>query len=188
MPNRSRCTSPALGVLFFCSEVWAEEPYVDIGTTLCREGETIYISCALNGGSNQYDYEGAVASICAKKNTSPDQGYVQYRYGTPTYGYKKERLEFQYPEKKKPPRGVFKIYISSNPESLGVALVFTRGEYTYSFESLEVMKYKVVVRKGAEKIFDKRCTLPGKNYLVDKAYQGIEQINNDHKLLIFKRD
>jgi hypothetical protein len=180
MPTKARCASLILSA--FSSEAWASDPNVEINTTLCREGETIYISCAFDGGLDQDTYEGEVASICAKNNTSPDKGYVQYRYGTPTYGYKQEKLELQYPEEQRPPNGVFNIYISSHPKSLGTAIAFQRGAYTYSFESLGVTEYRVVVRKGTGIIFNKQCTLPGKNYLIDKAYQGIEQTNTDQDM------
>lgn len=163
-------------------DVLAKDPHIEIGATMCQEGEVVYISCALDGGPVQHDYKGAVASICAKKNVSPDQGYVQYRYGIPSYGYQKQKLELQYPEKQIPPKGIFKIYISSHPESYGNALVFQRDEYIYSFESLKYIDYRVVVRLSGRKIFDKRCTLPGKNYLIDKTYQGIESMNTDKKI------
>lgn len=144
---------------------------------MCREGETIYISCALDAGTDQYSYDGPVASICAKGNTSPDRGYVQYRYGTPSYGYSTEKLEMQYPEEKNAPKGIFKIYSSNHSESLGTALRFTSGEYVYSFESLGFAGYRVVVRKKKIEVFSKACTLPGKNYLIDEAYRGVEYIN-----------
>ncbi|MNP68052.1 hypothetical protein D3C76_1639560 [compost metagenome] len=83
----------------------------------------------------------------------------------------------QYPEKKQVPNGLFKIYRSDNPESYGTALRFTNGEYMYSFEKFDFSGYRVVVRKQGTEVFNKSCTLPGKNYLTDKAFQGIEFIN-----------
>lgn len=160
---------------------WAKDPYVDINTTMCNEGEIIYISCALDGDADQHNYVGPVASVCAQKNTSPNHGYVQYRYGIPTYDPSKGRLDMQYPEQKKIPNDLFKIYRSTNPETFGTALRFASGEYLYSFESFDFSGYRVVVRKQGAKVFNKRCTLPGKNYLVDKAFQGIESINLDQK-------
>lgn len=167
--------------LLIFQNAWAKDPYVDISTTMCREGEDIYISCAFNSGSDQYSYGGEVASICAKSNTSPDDGYVQYRYGTPTYGKKSETIKMQYPEKKLPPIGIFTIYNSNNPEGVGVALRFKSGAYVYSFENAGVLNYRVVARKQETTVFDKACTLPGKNYLIDKAYKGIQYIEPDQK-------
>ncbi|WP_223533267.1 MULTISPECIES: hypothetical protein [unclassified Pseudomonas] len=160
---------------------WAKDPYVDIDTTMCRAGETIYISCALDGGPDEHDYDGPVASICAKNNVSPETGYVQYRYGLPIDGRQAQKLEMQFPEKKSPPKEKFKIYESNNLESVAVALRFTNGKYTYSFESYGLGGYKVVARESDREVFSKSCTLPGVNYLVDKAYQGIERINFDQQ-------
>lgn len=148
---------------------------------MCREGEDIYISCAFNPDADQYSYGGEVASICAKSNTSPDDGYIQYRYGTPTYGDKSEKIKMQYPKKKLPPKGIFTIYNSNNPESIGTALRFKSGAYVYSFENLGILNYRVVVRQQETKVFDKICTLPGKNYLIDKAYNGIKHIDLDQE-------
>ncbi|WP_146023743.1 MULTISPECIES: hypothetical protein [unclassified Pseudomonas] len=167
--------------LFIFQNALANDPYVDISTTTCREEEDVYISCAFNSGSDQYSYGGEVASICAKSNTSPDDGYVQYRYGTPTYGNKSEKIKMQYPEKKLPPKGIFTIYKSNNPESAGIALRFKSGAYVYSFENVGILNYRVVVRKHETIVFDKACTLPGKNYLIDKAYIGIQHIEFDQK-------
>ncbi|NBB65926.1 hypothetical protein GVN18_42445 [Pseudomonas sp. ODNR1LW] len=85
--------------LSLCQGAWAKDPYVDINATMCEEGETVYISCAFDGDVDQYSYVGPVASVCAKLNTSPNGGYVQYRYGIPSYDSSKGRLELQYPEK-----------------------------------------------------------------------------------------
>jgi hypothetical protein len=145
---------------------------------MCLEGEDVYISCAFDDSSDQYSYVGKVASICAMANTSPDEGYVQYRFGTPSYGIGSANIEMQYPKQKKPPEGIFKIYSSSHPDSLGVALRVAKGEYVYSFESLSSFGYKVVVRKHGQKVFDKKCTLPGQRYLVDGAYQGIKVVEH----------
>ncbi|MFS2201602.1 hypothetical protein ACCD00_24155 [Pseudomonas sp. Pseusp3] len=149
---------------------------MDINTTMCEDGEDIYISCAFNTSSDEYDYDGKVASICANSNTSPESGYVQYRYGKPSYGIGLAKVEMQYPEKKIPPKGMFTIYTSINPETIGSALRFVSGEYIYSFERFTMSGYKVVARKQGEKVFNKDCKLPGKNYLTDDAYQGLQVV------------
>jgi len=165
-----------VAVAFVQLDVWAKDPYVDINTTMCEEGEDIYISCAFNPNSDEYDYVGKVASVCAKSNTSPEHGYVQYRYGKPSYGIGLAKVEMQYPEKKIPPKGFFTIYKSINPETIGSALRFVNGEYIYSFERFTMSGYKVVARKKGEKVFNKDCKLPGKNYLTDDAYQGLQTV------------
>jgi hypothetical protein len=171
-------------ILIFCFAItcftninsWAKDPYVDINTTMCTEGEDIYISCAFNPSSDQYGYVGKVASICAKANTSPDSGYVQYRFGTPSYGVGQAKIEMQYPEQKIPPKGIFTIYTSRNPASTGAAIRFAKGKYLYSIERLSSFSHKVVVRKQSEKIFNKDCNLPGVSHLTTDAYQGIPKI------------
>jgi hypothetical protein len=166
-----------LAIVFFISlKSWAKDPYVDINTTMCVKGEDIYISCAFNASLDQYSYAGKVASVCAKANTSPGSGYVQYRFGKPSYGVGPATVEMQYPEQKTPPKGIFTIYNSRHPESTGVALRFTRGNYLYSFESLNSFSYNVVARKKGEMVFNKDCTLPGKDYLIGDAYRGIQAI------------
>jgi hypothetical protein len=158
------------------AKAWAKDPYVDINTTMCTEGEDIYISCAFNPSPDHYSYVGKVASVCAKSNTSPDSGYVQYRYGKPSYGVGPARVEMQYPEQKIPPEGMFTIYTSLNPKTIGSALRFTSGKYLYSFERLTYFQYKVVARRQGEKVFNKDCDLPGVSYLTSDAYRGIRTI------------
>lgn len=166
-----------LAAAFFVNlKSWAIDRYVDVNSTLCEKGEDIYISCAFNSSLDQDNYLGKVASICAKANTSPDSGYVQYRFGKPSYSIGPARIELQYPEQKIPPKGIFTIYNSSNSESNGVALRFARGKYLYSFESINPLSYKVVASKNNEWIFNKDCNLPGKPYLTDSAYQGIQTV------------
>jgi hypothetical protein len=156
---------------------WARDPYVDINETMCVDGEDVYISCAFSSTGSQYDYIGKVSSICAKGNTSPGTGYVQYRYGKPSYGAGPANIEMQFPEKKAPPKGIFTIYTSVNSETIGSALRFVSGKYLYSFERSSLLGYEVVVRKQSEKVFNKTCSLPGISYLTDDAYKGIRTID-----------
>ncbi|KQN55862.1 hypothetical protein ASE98_00120 [Pseudomonas sp. Leaf48] len=170
-----------IAMLFIQLNAWARDPYVDINETMCVEGEDIYISCAFDVKRSRYDYIGKVASICAKGNTSPDAGYVQYRFGKPSYGSGQAKIEMQFPEKRVPPKEIFTIYTSVNSETIGSALRFVSGKYLYSFERSSMLGYEVVVRKQDEKVFNKSCTLPGVSYLVDGAYQGIQTIDLGQK-------
>lgn len=172
-----------VALLFVSLDSWAKDPYVDIDTTMCREGETIYISCALDGGADPYSYIGAIASVCAKNNVSPETGYVQYRYGKPADGRDSQITEMEFPTRKVPPRGIFKIYSSDNPNSIAIALRFTSGKYVYSFERHGLDGYYVIVRQQGKKVFQKSCTLPGKNYLIGQSYEGIEHINLKQQII-----
>ena len=176
-------TISAAVVFLAQAKAWAKDPYVDINTTMCTEGEDIYISCAFNPSSDQYSYVGKVASICAKSNTSPDTGYVQYRYGKPSYGDGPASIEMQYPEQKIPPKGIFTIYTSVNPKTIGSALRFSNGKHLYSFERLTYFQFKVVARKQGEKLFNKDCDLPGIGYLTTDAHRGIQTIDLNETMI-----
>ncbi|UBM11616.1 hypothetical protein [Cupriavidus metallidurans] len=62
--------------------------------TLCRPYEEVYFSCQIDE---------KILSVCACGNVSPDNGYVQYRFG------KSDKVELEYPEKSYPPRSRFSI-------------------------------------------------------------------------------
>ncbi len=100
---------------------------MDKNSTLCEKGEDVYISCAFNSSLDQDNYLGKVASICAKNNTSPDSGYVQYRFGKPSYGVGPARIELQYPEQKIPPKGIF-LKVPGSLFALHVANTFIHSK------------------------------------------------------------
>jgi hypothetical protein len=150
---------------------------------MCRRDETIYISCALDGGPDPYSYEGSVASVCAKDNVSPEAGYVQYRYGKPSDGREVQKIEMEFPARKIPPKGVFSIYSSNNLGSIAIALRFKSGKYIYSIERHGLDGYFVVVRQQGKPVFQKSCTLPGRNYLIGEAYEGIEHIDLGQQII-----
>lgn len=133
-------------ILLSSKNSFAEAPYVDFHDTLCSEGESIYIICTL------YSSPIKTASICAKGNTSPNSGYIQYRYGIPG-----KTAELKFPTKKSTPNGKFTIYESNNPNGINRALRFTIGAYTYSFEKAGLSSYKLVVRENEKEIFNRKC-------------------------------
>lgn len=147
---------------------FAEDPYVDFHDTMCIEGESIYISCTLYSPPKKTK----TASICAKGNTSPNSGYIQYRYGIPG-----KTVELKFPEKTATPKGEFKLYESNNPHGINHALRFTKGAYTYSFEKTGLSSYQLVVRKNGKEIFNRTCEEPGKTYITDEAYIGVQTVN-----------
>lgn len=153
----------------------AGDPENYLSLSLCNDDETIYISCAL-GVDNSPSYDGRVASICAKGNYSPGEGYVQYRYGRSL-----QSLEIEFPENKTPPIKVFRLYEYDpmNPiplEGIREALRFTSGNYIYSFEDHGFSGYRLVVREGGKEVFNENCDDPGHAYISDKAYLGLEVI------------
>ncbi len=160
------CLLAALGGVFVNSSE-ARTRYLNPQDTLCDADEAIYISCSLDAGSSPSDYDGQIASVCAKGNLSPSTGYVQYRYGIPG-----AEVEYLYPQEKSPPRKKFKIYPPT--KELRSALRFKDGQYLYSFEAKGLAGYRLIVKVGEQEVANKRCDEPGINHLVDAAYRGIE--------------
>lgn len=149
----------------------AEDAHIDSSSTMCREGEDIYISCSFPPtpqGNKK------AASICAKDNKTLDSGYIQYRYGTPG-----ERPDLQYPENIKSSNKKFMIYKSENSKGVSQSISFTNGSHTYSFEKHGLSSYHLVVKKNGNEVFNKTCDEPGKNYISDKAFYGIRIKNNE---------
>ncbi|MNQ42527.1 hypothetical protein D3C85_562320 [compost metagenome] len=121
-------------VFFIQAGAWAKDPYVDINSTMCAKGENIYISCAFRTCEDENNYVGAVASVCAKFNMSSDSGYVQYRFGTPSYGLGPASVELQYPEKKIPGAnqcsgiGLREAFSSIDVDRVNACLVYTKTD------------------------------------------------------------
>ncbi|MBV2134322.1 hypothetical protein KRX52_16200 [Pseudomonas sp. MAP12] len=149
------------------------DPYIDIHDTMCTEGEAIYISCSFNANEKN---KIKVASICAKGNESPDSGYIQYRYGIPG-----EKLELQFPKSITSPKKIFKIYKSDSIDGITQALRFSKETYIYSFEKRGLSSYRLVVTENGKEVFNKSCEEPGKIYIADDAFDGIQTINLGEK-------
>lgn len=156
--------------MIFASE--AKTRYLDFQATMCEVDEAVYISCSLDAELTPNDYSGAVASVCAKGNTSPDTGYVQFRYGLPG-----EPADFTYPLEKSPPRGRIKIY--KTPDGRRSSLRFKNGEDVYAFEDYGLRGYRLIVTGGGREVTNKRCDDPGVTYIADGAYLGIEKSDSE---------
>jgi hypothetical protein len=81
--------------------------------TLCHSNEQTVWSC--HAHTKTY-------SVCASKLLRPNEGYLQYRAATLA------KLEFQFPEKPVPPKGLFQYSVVSH----GAILDFKKGAYAYS--------------------------------------------------------
>ncbi|AJW98893.1 hypothetical protein BM43_595 [Burkholderia gladioli] len=126
--------------------------------TLCSEDEDVYFSCPLENGKT--------ISVCAKGNTSPNQGYVQYRYGT--------RIDaFPFPAKSIAPTKVLGITDVSEGSIRGLHLKFFKGLYTYVVSS--VPPGGVYVSKNGKIIFDKICQASQYKSFSNKVFDGINQ-------------
>lgn len=154
-------------VFFIQAGAWAKDPYVDINSTMCAKGENIYISCAFRTCEDENNYVGAVASVCAKFNMSSDSGYVQYRFGTPSYGLGPASVELQYPEKKIPGAnqcsgiGLREAFSSIDVDRVNACLVYTKtdvqSEEQLSRESDGISIYSVVSSDTPRLVYEFPC-------------------------------
>jgi len=127
--------------------------------TLCNDGEEIYFSCPLE---NQ-----KTVSVCAKDNTAPNRGYVQYRYGT-------KDNAFAFPGQNVPPASTVKITDVSEGSIRGLHLKFSKGAYTYVVSS--VSPGEVYVSKNGKVIFDQECTASGYKSFSNKIFDGVNEV------------
>jgi hypothetical protein len=147
-------------IVFMTGITFVGLAYSDDGITLCSQHEDIYFSCPF--------IDGKIVSVCALHNTSPNSGYVQYRYGTP------EKLELMYPETKSPPKNRF-FYVNATEGSANRDILkFKNGKYTYIiyqafFSGLTVLKNDSIV-------FNKSCESGSNAVISRKVNNGVEEI------------
>lgn len=126
--------------------------------TLCNDGEEVYFSCPLENRKT--------VSVCAKGNTDPGRGYVQYRYGT------KDKA-FAFPRMNVPPASTVTITDVSEGSIRGLHLKFSKGPYTYVVSS--VSPGEVYVSKNGKIIFDKECQASKYKSFSNKVFDGINE-------------
>jgi hypothetical protein len=126
--------------------------------TLCEAGEDIYFSCPLSNGKT--------VSVCAKGNSDPRRGYVQYRYGD-------QNNIFAFPKKNIPPDKIFKTTDISEGSIRGLHLKFSNGEYTYVV-SVGQIEGLYVSRRG-KIVFSKECQPSIYSSFPNKIWDGINQ-------------
>ena len=126
--------------------------------TLCSEGEEVYFSCPLENGKT--------VSVCAKNNTAPNRGYVQYRYGS-------KDDAFAYPSENTSPSTTIKITDVSEGSIRGLHLKFSKEPYTYVVSS--VSPGEVYVSKNGKIIFDKQCQASSYKSFSNKIFDGVNE-------------
>lgn len=126
--------------------------------TLCDETEEVYFSCPLENGKT--------VSVCAKDNTAPNRGYVQYRYGI-------KGDVFVFPHQNVPPAKSVKITDVSEGSIRGLHLKFSKGPYTYVVSS--VSPGEVYVSKDGKIIFDKACQASRYKRFSNKIFDGVNE-------------
>jgi hypothetical protein len=133
-----------------------EQSQSQSGRTLCNEDEDIYFSCQLNNGKT--------ASICANRNTTPNRGYVKYKYGI-------EGNAFVFPRNNIPPRNIFKLSDVSEGSIRGLHLKFSSGPYVYVISS--VWPGGVYVSKHGSVVLSQKCQASKYKNFSNKVFEGI---------------
>lgn len=126
--------------------------------TLCSDDEDIYFSCPLEGGKT--------VSICARGNSKPMAGSVQYRYGFPG------NIEMVYPKTALPPKGKFFV-VDASEGSVNLSIIkFKSGAYTYLVNQAFV-SYLTVLKED-KVVFRQSCNAGGHAYVHRLADFGLE--------------
>ncbi|WP_250460490.1 MULTISPECIES: hypothetical protein [unclassified Caballeronia] len=127
--------------------------------TLCHAFEEIYFSCQMDR---------KIVSICASGNISPDNGYVQYRYGTVN------QLDLQYPDVPLSPRHRIAISDTSGGNAQYTHVKFRQSGFDYVL--YQGFPSGLYVKKNGRTVFNKTCQ-PGEfQKLSQRAYRGIETV------------
>jgi hypothetical protein len=126
--------------------------------TLCNEDEDVYFSCPLENGKT--------VSVCAKDNTNPNRGFVQYRYGS-------KNNAFVFPPENVPPARTVKITDVSEGSIRGLHLKFSKEPYTYVVSS--VSPGELYVLKNGRIIFDKECKASRYKSFSNKIFDGVNE-------------
>lgn len=127
--------------------------------TLCSDDEDIYFSCPLEGGKT--------VSVCARENSKPTTGSVQYRYGVPG------NIEMVYPKNAMPPKGKFFV-VDASEGSVNLNIIkFKSGAYTYLVSQAFVSFLTVL--KEDKVVFRQSCNAGGHAYVHRLADFGLEK-------------
>lgn len=127
--------------------------------TLCDDREEVYFSCPLDNGKT--------VSVCARNNTGPNRGYVQYRYGT-------KDDTFVFPAQNVSPAKAAAITDVSEGSIRGLHLKFSRGSYTYVVSS--VSPGEVYVVKDGKVLFDDHCNASIYKNFSSEIFDGVNEV------------
>ena len=131
-------------------------------TTLCHPREDVYFSCPTENNK--------IISLCAFENSSPNHGYVQYRFGTP------DHIEFEFPNKPQPPKN--RVLISDISVSLR-KIEFTHIKFKsvrYDYVIYTGYSSGIYVLKNGKSISNRSCDSVGYQQLHPEAYLGIKTV------------
>lgn len=142
-----------IGIILFGVKSEAKE------ITLCQPHEEVYFSCRSNG---------SILSVCASGNISPDNGYVQYRFG------QIEKIELEYPSKPYPPRKWFSIADISNGSLSFIHLKFNSGGYHYVLYQGDPSG--IYVKRNGKIISNRTCNPGTYQPISPRALRGIKTV------------
>jgi hypothetical protein len=129
------------------------------GATLCILHEEVYFSCPIGG---------RVMSVCASGNISPDNGYVQYRFG------RMGKIEHEFPGKPSPPRKTFSISDISEGNSRFTHLKFNTGRYHYVL--YQGSPSGIYVKKDGKVVSNRNCDPGTAEPINPRAFRGIKTV------------
>ncbi|MFM0550046.1 hypothetical protein P0D69_03600 [Paraburkholderia sediminicola] len=146
-------TAFVAGLVLFAPKVLATE------ATLCQSHEEVYFSCRTGG---------KMLSICASGNISPDNGYVQYRFGRVGH------IELEYPQKPYPPRKLFSISDIS-----GGNLSFTH--FKFSSRSYHYVLYQgdpsgIYIKRNGKVVSNRICDPGTYQPISPRVLRGVETV------------
>ena len=93
--------------------------------TLCEPTEKVIFSCSVKSSQK-------IISICGSSKLTAAEGYLQYRFGTPTH------VEFTYPASKANTQRQFTWEWHHPYQSFLLDLTFENGDYFYDVFSTEI--------------------------------------------------
>lgn len=96
-------------------------PIQHVGQTHCTSNELIVFNCTTTNGK--------VVSVCASKDSSYNNGYMQYHYGI--LGNK----DTYFPKEQEPANGSFTFQTSLGAQSENVSLTVINKNYSYTMRS-----------------------------------------------------
>ena len=124
--------------------------------TLCEPHEEVYFSCPAGG---------RIISLCASGNISPDNGYVQYRFGRPGH------VELQFPNGSYPPKNRFLISDISEGNIHFTHVKFKSGGYDYVI--YQGFPSGLYIKRHRKLVENLTCEQGIYQQLSQRAYRGI---------------
>jgi hypothetical protein len=147
---------------FLFDSVYANSENILLEETMCYSHEEIYFSCPIGQ---------QIVSVCASGNISPNNGYVQYRFGHPG------KPEFEFPAKPYPPMGRFAITGFFGGSVNSTHLKFNSRGYDYVI--YQSATSGVYVKKNGKTIVNLSCDDGVYQQISPRAMRGIKTVEPD---------